>query len=145
MSYLSLALGIGLIFAIAAVPLWILDRVQAKRQNGSESHSQRRVDQFIDIVCYLIVGSITVFCIYAIFKHLGPDKFAFMSGVIVAISVVAFLITRRWFWILVFGLGGLAAVLTMLAFVFQFQIFAAVCMLLLASFLLGMARVISSP
>jgi hypothetical protein len=36
-----------------------------------------------------------------------------------------YLITRRWFWVIVGGIGGLAAIFFTLAFIVHFQILAA--------------------
>jgi len=38
------------------------------------------------------------------------------------IIVALMLITQRWFWMLVFGIGGLAAAFSTLASIFHFQI-----------------------
>ena len=46
-------------------------------------------------------------------------------GILLLIGLI-FLITRRWFWCLVFLLGGLASCFTMIACIIHFQILAAV-------------------
>ena len=44
---------------------------------------------------------------------------AFIFGLVV---LGILLITQRWFWMLVFGIGGLAAAFSTLASIFHFQI-----------------------
>jgi hypothetical protein len=44
----------------------------------------------------------------------------------IALLIVGlFLITQRWFWLLVFGIGGLASAFATLASIFHFQILGA--------------------
>lgn len=49
------------------------------------------------------------------------------------VAVTAFaLVTQRWFWILVFGVGSIAAALSVLASIFHFQIVAAIGFIVLS-------------
>ncbi|WLQ15630.1 hypothetical protein O5O45_06835 [Hahella aquimaris] len=50
-----------------------------------------------------------------------------MDVILLILGVAAlFLITQRWFWVLVFGLGTLASAFTVIASVIHFQILGAV-------------------
>ncbi len=50
-----------------------------------------------------------------------------MEAVLIFIGILAILlIFQRWFWILVFGLGGLASCFAMLASIIHFQILGAI-------------------
>jgi len=53
-----------------------------------------------------------------------------------------FLLTRRWFWLLVFSLGGLAACFAMIASVIHFQIFAALGFFIMMSILWSISAAI---
>ena len=55
----------------------------------------------------------------------------------VALVVVVYLGTRRWFWVLTFGLGALASAFTVLASIIHFQILAAVGFTILTAILYG--------
>lgn len=57
---------------------------------------------------------------------------------IVALVVGAFLVTRRWFWVLAFGLGTLASAFTVLASIIHFQILGAVGFSILTAILYGL-------
>ncbi|OFA33280.1 hypothetical protein BAE46_00800 [Glaciecola punicea] len=49
-----------------------------------------------------------------------------MEATLIIVGVTAlFLLTQRWFWLLVFGLGALASGFTIIASVIHFQILAA--------------------
>ncbi len=49
-----------------------------------------------------------------------------MKWTLIILGVLALLLlTQRWFWVLAFGFGGLAACFAMVASVIHFQIFAA--------------------
>lgn len=53
------------------------------------------------------------------------------------------LIFQRWFWLLAFGLGGLASLFTMLASIFHFQILAAIGLFFLMLILWGITAKIA--
>ena len=53
--------------------------------------------------------------------------------VIVVGIAVLFLLTRKWFWLIVFGIGTIASVFTTLACIFHFQILAALGFFFLAA------------
>jgi hypothetical protein len=53
------------------------------------------------------------------------------------------LITQRWFWLLVFGIGGLAAAFSTLASIFHFQILGALGYFFLTVICWGIASAIS--
>ena len=55
-------------------------------------------------------------------------------------ALILWLMTKRWFWLLVFGVGGLAAAFTTLACIVHFQIIGA----LGAFFLTGVCWFIAS-
>ncbi len=48
------------------------------------------------------------------------------SIIMLIVIGVILLLAQRWFWILVFGLGGLACIFSMIASVFHFQILMAI-------------------
>ena len=52
------------------------------------------------------------------------------------------LISKRWFWILVFGIGGLASAFSCLASIFHFQILGALGFFVLAFILWGITGAI---
>ena len=62
--------------------------------------------------------------------------------VVMAILLIL-LLFQRWFWILVFGLGGLAACFAMLASIIHFQILGAVMFFILMVILWSIAGAIS--
>ena len=50
-----------------------------------------------------------------------------MEIALLIIGILALvLITQRWFWLLVFGFGGLASLFAMIASIFHFQILGAI-------------------
>jgi hypothetical protein len=53
------------------------------------------------------------------------------------------LITQRWFWLLAFGIGGLAAAFSTLASIFHFQILGALGYFLLTLICWGITAVIA--
>ncbi len=58
---------------------------------------------------------------------------------IIAGLILLFLLTRHWFWLLTFGLGGLAACFAMIASIIHFQILAARGFFILMFILWGIA------
>jgi hypothetical protein len=54
-----------------------------------------------------------------------------------------FLVFQRWFWLLVFGLGGLAACFAMIASVIHFQILGAIGFFILMMILWSIADAIA--
>jgi hypothetical protein len=63
---------------------------------------------------------------------------------IVGFAVLAIvLITQRWFWLILFGVGGLAAAFSTLASIFHFQILGALGYFFLTIICWGIAAVIS--
>ena len=57
--------------------------------------------------------------------------------------VALFLITQRWFWLLGFGLGGLASCFAMIASVIHFQILGAIGFFVLMIICWGIASAIA--
>lgn len=57
--------------------------------------------------------------------------------------ILFFLMLQRWFWCLVFGLGGLASCFSMIACIIHFQILAAIGFYILMSILWGIAGLIA--
>ncbi len=50
-----------------------------------------------------------------------------MEWVLIVLALIAlFLITQRWFWLLVFFFAGLASLFAMIASIFHFQILGAI-------------------
>lgn len=64
-------------------------------------------------------------------------------ALIIAGIIALFLVTQRWFWLLVFGLSALASCFAMIASVIHFQILAAVGFFILMSILGGITSVIA--
>ena len=63
-----------------------------------------------------------------------------MDGLLTIIGILAILlIFQRWFWVLLFGIGGLASCFTMLASIIHFQILGAVGFFILMMILWGIA------
>jgi hypothetical protein len=60
-----------------------------------------------------------------------------MEWVLAAVALVVglYLVTRRWVWVLAFGLGALASAFTVLACIVHFQILAAVGFAILTAIL----------
>ncbi|RLL52747.1 hypothetical protein D8Y20_07020 [Mariprofundus sp. EBB-1] len=44
---------------------------------------------------------------------------------IIAVIIILLLVFQRWFWLLVFGIGGLASLFAMIASIIHFQILGA--------------------
>ncbi len=70
--------------------------------------------------------------------------------IIVAILIVAgifflFLLMQRWFWILVFGISGLASAFATLASIFHFEILGAIGYFFLMAILWILTAVIAIP
>jgi len=53
--------------------------------------------------------------------------------------LILLLMLQRWFWVLVFGLGGLASCFSMLASIIHFQILGAIGFFILMVILWGIA------
>jgi hypothetical protein len=65
-------------------------------------------------------------------------KEVIMSGSLVVILIIfgiiaLVLITQRWFWLLAFGIGGLASIFAMVASIIHFQILGALGFFVLSS------------
>lgn len=64
--------------------------------------------------------------------------------VIGVIGIAALLLmTQKWFWVLAFGIGGLASAFSTLASIFHFQILAALGYFFLISICWGIAMMIN--
>lgn len=57
--------------------------------------------------------------------------------------LILLLMLQRWFWVLVFGLGGLASCFSMLASIIHFQILGAIGFFVLMMILWGIASAIA--
>ncbi len=63
-------------------------------------------------------------------------------GIFGFVCLAIFLVMQRWFWILVFGVSGLAAAFSTLASIFHFQILGALGFFFLTVICWGIAAVI---
>jgi hypothetical protein len=61
---------------------------------------------------------------------------------IILFIIAVFLITQRWFWLLVLGIGGLASAFATLASIFHFQICGALGFFFLTLMCWGIAMMI---
>jgi hypothetical protein len=70
------------------------------------------------------------------------DQMTYLIGGIVIITMI--LMTRKWFWLILFSLGALASLFTCIASIIHFQILAAVGFFILAVILyLSMGKIAS--
>ncbi|WP_218081243.1 hypothetical protein [Anthocerotibacter panamensis] len=75
---------------------------------------------------------------------LGPEEQRQVEPVAIILLIIGiFLITQRWFWLLVFGIGGLAAAFATLASIFHFQILGALGFFFLMLICRGIAGAIA--
>ncbi len=64
--------------------------------------------------------------------------------ILVVLGIIAlFLITQKWFWLLVFGIGGLASLFAMIASIIHFQILGALGFFVLMLICWGIAGAIA--
>jgi len=62
---------------------------------------------------------------------------------IFGVILIVFLTTRKWFWVIAFGFGGLASLFSMIASIIHFQILAALGFFILMVIFLGIASAIA--